>query len=140
MPMQTTLKDSLLNHIFRTSAYTQPGTINIGLFKGGTEVSGTGYAREAVGSADANWNAPAAGSGTRRQVTNAADIDFGTAGSDWALSPDEVDEVRVYDNTTFIYSCTEDAAGNPINKIIQNGDPVKIPAGELVIFFEDGSA
>ena len=140
MPMQTALKTALLNHIFRTTAYTQPGTINVGLFSGGAELDGVDYARVGVGSADANWSAPAAGTGTRQQVTNVAAIDFGTAGDDWAPSGSEVDEVRIFDNTTFIYSCTEDAAGNPINKIIQSGDPVQIQAGSLAIFFEDGSA
>jgi hypothetical protein len=140
MPMQTNLKDAILNHYFRTTALTQPTTLDIALFANGVEVSGTGYAREAIGTVDANWSAPAAGTGTRRQVTNVADIDFGTAGSDWAPAASEVDEVRIYEGATFRFSCTEDAAGNPINVIIQSGNPVKIPAGQLVVFLEDGSA
>jgi hypothetical protein len=141
MPMDTTLKDALLNHILRTTAYTQPGALDIALFRTtGGEVTGTGYARESVGTADANWSAPAAGTGTRRQCTNAAVIDFGTAGSEWAAAGDPVTQVRVYEGATLRWTLTEDAAGNPISKIIQSGDPVQIQAGSLALFFEDGSA
>lgn len=141
MPMDTTLKDALLNHVLRTSAYTQPTTLDVALWRTtGGEVTGTGYAREAIGTADANWTAPAAGTGTRRQCTNTAIVDFGTAGSDWATAGDPVTSLRIYEGATLRFTLTEDAAGTNISKIIQSGDPVQIPIGQLVIFLEDGSA
>lgn len=49
------LEDKILNHVFRNTVYTPPATIYIGLFTaapgesgGGTEVSGNGYARQAI--------------------------------------------------------------------------------------------
>lgn len=81
------LEAAILNHIFRTTALTQPGTLYVALFTaapsdagGGTEVAGGSYARASVGSADADWSAP---SGDPRQVGNAGAITFPTATGTW---------------------------------------------------------
>jgi hypothetical protein len=53
--LTTFLKEAFLNEAFRNTGYTPPATIYVGLFTvaptiagGGTEVSGGGYARQAV--------------------------------------------------------------------------------------------
>ena len=76
------LEGALLNHIFRTTALTQPTTLHVGLFTaapsdagGGTEVTGNAYARATVARADAQWNAPA---GTPRSISNVNDLTFPT--------------------------------------------------------------
>lgn len=135
----TFLSDSLLNHVFRDTSYTQPANVYVALNStmpadagtGGTELSGTGYARVAVPTTDAAWNAPSAGTGNKRQISNAAAVDFGTAGSDWAPS-----------GTPAVgYTCWDASSGGNYlggvtfspSKIIQSGDPVKFNASSLVI-------
>lgn len=72
--------DKILDSWFRTLAAYKPAGIHIGLFTavpsdsgGGTEVSTGNYARVQVTQADAQWNAPAAGSPGRR-ISNVNDI------------------------------------------------------------------
>lgn len=138
------LEGKLLNHIFRNTAYTAPGTVYIALMTaaptdagGGTEVSGGSYARASVTSNTTNWNAP---SGTPRQISNVNDINFPTPTAEWAPAGTPVVAVAAYDNSTagnLLYWTTKQADGTTdISKIIQIGDPVKIPAGQL-IFRED---
>lgn len=57
------LENAALNHVFRNTALTSPTTVYLGLYTvtptdagGGTEVSGAGYARQAVA-----FGAPSAG-------------------------------------------------------------------------------
>lgn len=71
-------EDAVLDHILGTTAYTMP-TVYIALFLGdpgddgsGTEVSGTGYAREAI-----SFGAASGGS-----AANDAAVDFAALG-DW---------------------------------------------------------
>lgn len=75
-------EDEILDHIFNKGAYTAP-TIFVALFTaapsdagGGTEVSGTGYARVETEAAD--WDAASSGA-----LANANDIDFPEAGGSW---------------------------------------------------------
>lgn len=81
------LEAAFLNHLFRTTALSQPTNVYVALFTaapadsgGGTEVSGGSYARVAVSRADASWNAPA---GTPRAITNAGAITFPTSTGTW---------------------------------------------------------
>lgn len=130
------LKDKLLNHVFRTTAYTAPANVDVALFKvmpndagtGGTEVSGTGYARESVPTDDASWSAPAAGSGTDRYVENLAAVDFGSAGSDWAPAGNECVGFGLYEGGTSNYLGGNTFA-TPV--VIQSGNPVRFAVGAL---------
>src|SRR5215470_2170817 len=78
-----------INYLRGTAYPAVPANFYVALFTttptnagtGGTEVSGTGYARQAVPGSTAGW---AAASGTNpTQTSNAAIVNFGTAGSAW---------------------------------------------------------
>lgn len=135
----TYLSDAVLNHLARDTPFTQPANLYVALFStlpadagtGGTELSGTGYARVAIPTTDAAWNAPAAGTGNARKITNAAAVDFGTAGSDWAPSGTPCVGYGIYDNSSGGNYWGGVAFGS--SKIIQSGDPVKFNAAALSI-------
>lgn len=133
------MKDQFLNGYFRDTAMTSPTNVYVELFStlpadagtGGTALSGTGYARIAVPTTNAAWDAPAAGAGTIRFIQNTAVVDFGTAGSDWAPSGTPCVGFGLYDAS----SAGNYLGGNlfSASKIIQTGDPVKFNAGALDI-------
>lgn len=104
--MSTTHKNELVNHIFRTTGFTQPTVMAVALLTtpavdGDTAVftSGTGvevtnanaYARQDITSVDAAWDAPVDG-----LTANAALITFPTATGDWTT----VDSIGLVDNIT----------------------------------------
>jgi len=133
------LADAELNQEFRAVARTYPATHYIALFTampaedgtGGTEVTGTGYARQGITRGTAGWSAPAAGTGNKRKITNAADVNFGTAGSDWAPIGTPCVGFGVYDAST---AGTLLATGTFASSVvIQSGNPVKFPTGSLAI-------
>jgi hypothetical protein len=79
--------NKILGLIFGATAVTPPATLYCALFTvipspagtGGTEVSGSGYARVAVTNNTTNFPSP-----TAQQVSNATVIDFGTpSGGGW---------------------------------------------------------
>ena len=86
--MSTTHKDEIVNHIFRTTTFTQPTVMavallttsaddaNTGVFTSGTGVEVTdlnGYVRQDIGSLNADWVAPTDG-----LTSNVAKITFPT--------------------------------------------------------------
>jgi len=119
------LEDKILKHVFTNTAYTSPTTIYIGLFTaaptdtgGGTEVSGSGYARKA---------GTFTVSGTGTLATNSAAIDFDAATSSWGT----IVAIAVFDAST---------SGNMLawadlttSKTISTGDVLRIPSGDLDI-------
>jgi hypothetical protein len=75
----TYLSNKLLGLVFGGTAYTPPATLYCALFNvtptaagGGTEVSGSGYARVAVTNNTTNFPAP-----TTQSVSNGVVVDFG---------------------------------------------------------------
>jgi hypothetical protein len=83
MAFSHTLQAMVLNHFFRNNSQTAPATHFIALYTvapndggGGTEVSGGGYARQAV-----TFGAPSGGSPT--SVTNTAQVQFPVATANW---------------------------------------------------------
>lgn len=120
------LEQALLNHVLRNVPFSSPTSVYIALFTsapgeagGGTEVSGGGYARQAI-----TFTAPANG-----QVSNLADVSFPVATADWGT----VTHFALFDAAT---------AGNmllygafSLSKIVQVGDQLIIRAGDLVITF-----
>jgi hypothetical protein len=121
------LENALANHVLRNVAYTSPSAVYVGLFTvapgetgGGTEVSGGGYARQAV-----TFGAPSNGT-----VTNSADVTFPVATASWG---------------TIVAFAIFDAAsgGNMLiygsltsSKSVGSGDQFKFPAGQLQISFQ----
>jgi hypothetical protein len=120
------LENELLDHVLGNTAYTQPATIYLGLFTGGTlleagtqtdEVSGGSYARELVSFAVAS---------TGSSATDAT-VTFTTATASWG----SITHIAIIDAAT---------AGNVLfhgavtaAKTIDNGDTFQVSAGNLTI-------
>ena len=122
--MSDYLENKVLDHILGTTAYTQPTTVYVGLSTAsfaddhsGTELSGSGYARQS-----ASFNAAASGT-----ADNSAAIEFPAATASWGT----VSHFGIFDALT---------AGNLLihgsfttAKAIGSGDILKISAGDLDI-------
>jgi hypothetical protein len=119
------LEDKILKHVFTNTAYTSPTTVYVGLFTvapsdtgGGTEVSGSGYARK---------SAAFTVSGTGTLATNSSAIEFDAATGSWGT----IVAIAVFDALT---------TGNMLafadlttSKAISSGDVLRIPTGDLDI-------
>lgn len=84
MNISNFLATSLLNQVFRNTAYTRPAAVYVALYTSdptaadtGTEVSGGSYARTA-----ATFGAPAI-IGGKETIKNSADVTFPVAAEDW---------------------------------------------------------
>jgi hypothetical protein len=122
MSFSNYLETKVLGHVFGGTAYTQP-TKYIALYSsapgeagGGTEISGTGYARET-----------AAFTVTGDTASNTSAIEFATAGSTWGT----ITHIGVMDAAS---------GGNLLaygsltaSKTIASGDVFRIPTGDLDI-------
>ena len=140
--MSDYLENGLVDQIFRGQTAPTTSTLYIGLYTaapsdtgGGTELSGSGYARVSVTSSLANWagtqstGSTTASSGTGGETSNNIDITFPEPTSSWG----QVQAFGVFDASTggnllFHGSLT-------INKTINEGDTVTFPAGSLVVTF-----
>lgn len=118
---------------YKGTAYpTAPTNVYVALFTamptqagtGGTEVSGTGYARQAIAAA-AGWST-ISGTGPW-SIANAGTVNFGNAGSAWGT----VLGFGIYDASTagnLLYVAT---FGSSV--VISNGAPVSFAAGAITI-------
>lgn len=89
--MSDYLENKLIDHIFRTTTWTRPSTLYVGLYTtapsdsgGGTEVSGNNYGRAAVTVGNSYWQGTHGthtgdSSGTGGQTSNGQDISFTVA-------------------------------------------------------------
>lgn len=117
------LENKVLLHVFGATAYTAPTTLYLALYTvapddtgGGTEVSGTSYARQTVAFTVVNDTA-----------SNTSAVEFPTAGSSWGT----VVAVGIFDAST---SGNLLAYGNlTSSKTIASGDVFRVPAGDLDI-------
>jgi len=122
------LSNKILDHVLRNTAYTPPATVYVALFTtatdkngGGTEVSGGGYARQAV-----TFGATQAGT-TGRKVANSADVLFPVATASWGT----VTHCAIFDAATggnMLYQGSLEAA-----KTIGANDQLKFAAGDLSV-------
>ena len=117
------LETEILDHVFAGAAYTAPGTHYLGLFTsapgeagGGTELSGSAYARQSV-----------AFTTSGNTTSNNAAVEFPTATGSWGT----VTHVGVFDAST---------SGNLMayatlssSKAIATGDVFRVPSGDLDI-------
>lgn len=116
----------VLTWLFTTSSATRPTAWYVGLFTGapsdtggGTEVSGSGYARVATGTMSVSGTTPTT-------ATNGSAIEFAAAsGGNWGT----ITHAAIYD---------ADTGGNLIawgalttSRTINDGDVFRIPAGSL---------
>jgi hypothetical protein len=117
----------VLNWLFTTNSATRPTAWFVGLFTaapsdtgGGTEVSGSGYARKATGTITV--------SGTATTATNSAAIEFDPAsGGNWGT----ITHAAIFDAET---------GGNMLawaelttSRTINDGDVFRVPASSLTI-------
>lgn len=84
------LENKILNHVFRNTSYTPPAAVYLGLYTaapsdagGGTEVSGAGYARQAITFGSASGGA----------IANTAAIQFTASGGSYGT----VTHVGIFD-------------------------------------------
>lgn len=116
-------EDAVLNHLFRNVALPAPGAVYLALYTaaptdagGGTQVSGSGYARQAV-----TFGAPSGG-----EISNSAPVAFTAAGGAFG----SVVAVGIFDAAT---------AGNllawaPITPAsIGDGDTLNFAVGDIDI-------
>jgi len=138
--MSDYLENKLADHLFRTTTYSQPAVLAVGLLTaapsdtgGGTEVSGGSYARVSNNPANANWNGThgnttGVSSGTGGTVSNAGAITFPAPTANWGV----VTHFGIYDATS---------GGNLLfwaalttSKTINNGDAApSFAAGALTV-------
>lgn len=125
------LENKLLDHTFGAQTYTPPATLYVALYTaapdddgtGGTEVSGTGYARAAVTNNDTNW--PAASNGSK---SNGNEISFGTVGAGgWG----QLTHFGVFDAASGGNFLGAGELDTPVTAA--EGDTVRFQAGALVI-------
>lgn len=123
MSLSNYLETKILDHVFGGTAYTAPSTLYVALYTaapgeagGGTELSGSGYARQT-----------AAFTTSGNTTSNSAAIEFPTATAAWGT----ITHVGVFDAST---------AGNLLvytaltaSKTIDSGDVLRIPTGDLDI-------
>lgn len=143
------LRNKIVDWFHRGVAFTPPATVYIRLVSStptpstpGTELSGTGYAPEAIAHSTTNWAATNAdgstagtSSGTNGTTSNNITIDFGTAGGSWGTASHwEMWDAETAGNR-LLYGVITDSAGTPTPRTISNGDPVSFPPGSLRIIW-----
>ena len=125
------LETAIVNHLFRGTAYTAPGTLYVALFtvtctdsSNGTEVTGGNYSRPSVASGTGNWAATSGGNGT---TSNSNAINFATPSAGWGT----VVAWGLFDASS---------AGNLLvcaalttSKTINSGDGVSFAGGALTV-------
>jgi len=122
--MSDYLENEILDHILGTGAYTMPTTVYVGLStasfnddNSGTELSGSGYARQTIA-----FNAAASGT-----ADNSGSVDFPAATGSWGT----VSHFGLFDASS---------AGNLLihgaltaSKVVYTGDILRIAAGDMDI-------
>ena len=117
------LETEILDHVFAGAAYTAPSTKYIGLFTaapgetgGGTEVSGSAYARQTM-----------AFTTSGDTTSNNAAVEFPTATGSWGT----ITHVGIFDAVTsgnlMVYATLT------ASKAIASGDVFRVPSGDLDI-------
>ena len=122
--MSDYLENEILDHILGTGAYTMPTTVYVGLSTGsfgddnsGTELSGSGYARQSI-------SFGAAASGT---ASNDAAVEFPAATGSWGtLSHFGIFDAASSGNLLIHGALTA-------SKVIETGDILKIAIGDMDI-------
>lgn len=141
--MSDFMEAALLNHVFRTSAFTQPTVMAVALlttaaidadtgqFTTGTgvEVPNTnGYVRQDITSVDGAWTAPSVGG----LIDNIAEIVFPTAsGGNWGT----ITAIALVSSVTFDSGDMYFHRALTASKVVDDGDTFKIAIGDLDVTF-----
>jgi hypothetical protein len=122
------LSDAILNEVLRATNYAPPSTVYVALFTtatnksgGGTEVSGGGYARQAV-----TFGAPGGGTNGRK-VANSAEVTFPVATASWGT----ITHCAIFDASTggnMLYQGALEAS-----KTIDTNDQLRFATGDLSV-------
>jgi len=122
--MSDYLENEILDHILGTGAYTMPSNVYIGLSTGsfsddnsGTELSGSGYARQAITFAAASGASAA---------TNAT-VTFPTATGSWG----DVSSWGLFDASSSGNLLIHGAFAS--SKTIASGDVLRVNSGDLTV-------
>lgn len=122
--MSNYLENEILDHVLGTGAYTHPSQVYIGLATAsfgegntGTELSGSGYARQAI-------NFSAASGGT---TSNSANVDFPAATASWG----SVSHYGLFDASSAGNLLIHGAFSSA--KTIATGDILRVASTELDI-------
>jgi len=129
--LSTYLQQKSLNWLKGTAFPSSPTNTYVALFTtqpandgtGGTEVSGGGYARQAI--ATSGWSAISGA--TPSQISNANIVNFGTATANWGT----IVAAGLYDASSsgnLLY-----VAALSVNKTVNNGDSFSFPVGNFVV-------
>lgn len=117
------LENALLNHVFRNTALTAPTTVYLALYTaaptdagGGTQVSGGGYARQAI-----TFGAPAGGA-----ISNTSAVSFTATGANFGT----IVAVGIFDTLTVGNLLAWD---DITSAVINDGDTINFPIGDIDI-------
>lgn len=124
--MSNYLENELIDHVFRNLAYTSPTTVYLALFTtdpaedaSGTEVSGNGYARQAIA-----FDAPADG-----VTQNSALESFTASGGNFGT----VTHIAIFDALTLgnmlVYTPLD------TSRVVNDGDTIEFAAGSVQVTF-----
>lgn len=142
-------RNKLIDHVHRNVSWTPPTTHYIALVTTtpnaatpGTEVTGSGYVRQAIAlsatsmaatNADASVTNPS--SGTTGKTSNNAIVDWGNAGAAWGT----LTHYEIWDSLTggnrLFFGPLVDATGTPTPRAVSSGDPVSFPAAAMTVFW-----
>jgi len=117
------LENALLDHVFRNTAYSSPTTVYLALYTanptdagGGTEVTGAGYARQAI-----TFGAASGGA-----MSNTAQVSFTASGGDYGT----VTGIGIFDASTAGNLLAWDAI---TSAAVTDGDSINFPIGDIDI-------
>ncbi len=115
------LENELLDHAFRNATWTPPATVYLALFTasptdagGGTEVTGGGYARQAI-----TFGAAAAGA-----IANTAEVSFTASGANYGT----VVSTGIFDALTVGNMLAWD---DITSAVVNDGDTIRFPIGDI---------
>ena len=133
--MSDYLESKLINHIFRDTAFSQPGGIYIALTSGVpvdavtgstlNEIGGAGYTRASGCNPGTNGNAAWDAPTTAGDTENTSAIEFVQASADWGY----VSGVAICDGLTGGNVLFHGSLTTP--RIVRNGDTFKFNAGDI---------
>ena len=122
--MSDYLESAILNHVLRNTSFTSPSVVYIGLSTAsmnddasGTELSGSGYARQTIA-----FNAPSSGA-----CTNSADVDFPVATGTWG----SITHYSIWDAASSGNMLAHGALTT--SKTVTSGDILRIGSGQVTI-------
>lgn len=147
--MTNYLRNKVVDWFHRGQSYTPPATMYVRLCSTtptaaatGTELTGTGYAPEAISSSTTAWAATNAdgstanpSTGTNGTTSNNGVIDFGTAGGAWGTASHWELWDAASGGNRLLFGVIVDANGDPAPRSIASGDPVSFPIGALRVIW-----